>query len=108
MSSCIAHIRLQRPVVRPANGTRFAEFKSEFLGGSVRVGFEWFEADDHAYFPQAAGAELTQVWIGGLDMGQHLASLVSDILQAELREHLAGDLGRLASDAGSLQAELAL
>ena len=90
-SSCIDHIRRQKPLAWSAPGSAlYADFQSEFLGGDVRIGYEIFEAEQHAFFPQSAGADITEVWIGGIDMGPHLASLVSDILQAELREHLRG------------------
>ena len=90
VSSCVEHIRKQRPMVRPhvTPGVSYAEFRSEYLGADVRIGYQWIDAEEHAYFPQLAGAELTEVWIGTADLGQHLVQTTANVLEAELRDHL--------------------
>ena len=93
ISSCIEHIRKQRPQrTHPCNpctpGVSYAEFRSEFMACDVRIGYEWQNAEDHAHFPQLAGAELIEVWIGTADLGQHLMQTTADVLAAELRDHL--------------------
>ena len=88
VSSCKDYLKLQTPMHYSAPGTLYAEFNSSFLGGNVRIGYEWDEPASHAHYPQTAGAELTEVWIGGLDMGHHLTDMCASILQDELAAHL--------------------
>ena len=87
VSSCIDHVRLQRPMVL-AVSPAYAEFRSEFLGGNVRIGYEWQDAEEHALFPQLAGAEMNEILVGGIDLGQHFGSMTLKVLEAELREYL--------------------
>lgn len=92
-SRCVDHLRLQQPVAAPISPA-YAEFRSEFLGGDVRIGYEWHDAQDHFFMPALAGVETLEVLIGGIDMGQHLANTTLSVLEAELREHLRAELLR--------------
>ena len=67
----------------------YAEFRSAFLGGDVRIGYEWQDAEEHAHFPQLAGVEMLEVLIGGIDMGQHMKNTSLSVIEAELREEQA-------------------
>ena len=88
VSSCVDHIRLLRPMVKSISPA-YAEFRSEFLGGDVRIGYEWYDAEEHAHYPQLAGAEINEILAGGIDWTQKLDSMTISVLEAELREHLA-------------------
>jgi hypothetical protein len=87
VSSCIEHIKIQRPVVKPISPA-YAEFWSEYLQGNVRIGYEWHDAQDHFFMPSLAGVELNEILVGGIDLGQHIVNTTLSVLQAELREHL--------------------
>ena len=87
LSRCVDHIKLLRPVPQPISPA-YAEFRSEFLGGNVRIGYEWIDAEEHALFPQLAGAEMNEILVGGIDLGQHFGSMTLKVLEAELREYL--------------------
>ena len=90
VSSCIEHIRKQRPQrTHPCTpGVSYAEFRSKFMGVDVRIGYQWEETAEIAYLPPGADAVLTEIWIGDADLGQHLIQLTADVLEAELRDHL--------------------
>jgi hypothetical protein len=88
VSCCVDHIKLQRPVAAPISPA-YAEFRSEFLGGNVRIGYEWHDAQDHFFMPSLAGVELNEILVGGIDLGQHLVNTTLSVIEAELREHLA-------------------
>lgn len=86
MSSCIEHIRKQR--TEPCTpGLSYVEFRSQYLGADVRIGYVWQDAEEHAHFPQLAGAIINEVWIGGADLAQLLIQTTSNVIEAELREH---------------------
>ena len=80
VSSCADHMHKQAAARQPhcTQGTSYVEFRSSYLDHWVRVG----------YPSQSEDAELTEVWIGGADLGQHLVQGAADALEAELHAHL--------------------
>lgn len=73
---------------RQTPGVSYAEFRSEFMGCDVRIGYQWEETADFQGLRPGADAVLTEVWVGAADLGQHLEQRTADALENELRVHL--------------------
>ena len=87
-----AHAALRAALpARSTNGTIYAEFRSETLGFTVRIGYEWDGPAYHAHHPQNAGAEITEVWVVGAEIAHHLTDRTTGILLDELTAHLRSE-----------------
>ena len=84
-----AHAALRAALpARATTGTLYAEFISETLGFTVRIGYEWDGPAYHARHPQVAGAEITEVWVVGAEIAHHLTDRTNGLLLDELTAHL--------------------
>lgn len=84
-----ARVMHYRSLASQAAGKRTCEFRSHWLEGTITCEYEVEEAAHYQHCTIEAGAELVEIFIGGIPMLQHLNDVTVLHVGDEMRKHLA-------------------